>query len=261
LGLENSRRALVSALRDPDNTALFLDFDGTLVEIAATPEGATAPSSLPAVLARVTDALGGALALVSGRRIDDIDARLAPFRSPAAGVHGAEMRFDAEDGINSATERLDPRVREDVTRLTQGDPRLLVEDKGRAVAVHFRRAEHLGPELERKLEDYVRASDQQLKVQTGRKVVEILGRGVSKGEAVRRLMRRKPFAGRRPIMIGDDRTDLSAFEACAALGGGGLRVAGEFFPTQEADFASPGDVRHWLGELDGLFFTSPEARR
>jgi trehalose 6-phosphate phosphatase len=247
--METTRRALEAALRDPRGVALFLDFDGTLVEIAATPDAAAPPVTLPDVLARAAAALSGALALVSGRRIADLDARLAPFRCAAAGVHGAEIRFDPAQDIDAETGRLDPRVRDEVIRLTQDDPRLLVEDKGRAIAVHYRLAEHLGPELERRLEHYVRASDRELKLQAGRKVVEILGDTASKGDAVRQFMCRAPFAGRTPVMIGDDRTDLSAFEACADFGGGGLRVAGEFFPAEEAEFGSPAAVRAWLEKL------------
>lgn len=246
-----TRRALDAALRNPRGIALFLDFDGTLVEIAATPDAASAPAALAGVLAQVAAALSGAVALISGRRVADLDARLAPFRCAAAGVHGAELRLDPAQEIHAGAERLDPRVREDVARLLHDDPRLLVEDKGRAIAVHYRQAEHLGPELERRLEHYIRASDRELKLQPGRKVVEILGDATSKGDAVRGFMRRAPFTGRLPIMIGDDRTDLSAFEACAALGGGGLSVAGEFFPAAEAAFGSPLAVRAWLAELAG----------
>ncbi|MCW2274455.1 trehalose 6-phosphate phosphatase [Rhodoblastus acidophilus] len=251
-----ARRLLDAALQNPDGAALFLDFDGTLVEIAATPDGAAAPAALARVLERASAALSGALALVSGRRIADLDARLAPFRGAAAGVHGAEMRLDPAHPIK-AGEKLDARVRDEVAQLTGDDPRLLLEDKGHAIAVHYRLAEHFGPELERRLEHYVREVDG-LRVQPGRKVIEILGEAVTKGDAVRRFMREKPFVGRRPIMIGDDRTDVSAFDACAALGGVGLSVAGEFFHAAEADFASPEDVRRWLGEFSLI---SPEVRR
>jgi len=254
--METARRALDAALQNPDHAALFLDFDGTLVEIAATPEEAAAPAALARVLERASVALSGALALVSGRRIDDLDRRLAPFRAVAAGVHGAEMRFHPAEPAETGA-RLEARVRDDVARLTGSDPRLLIEDKGHAIAVHYRRAEHLGPELERRLGHYVRTADG-LRVQRGRKVFELLGDAVSKGEAVRRFMRRAPFAGRRPIMIGDDRTDLSAFDACAEFGGVGLRVAGEFFHAGEADFASPEQVRRWLGAFS---LTTPEVRR
>lgn len=254
--METARRWLDAALQNPAAVALFLDFDGTLVEIAATPDGAAAPEALARVLERASAALGGALALVSGRRIADLDARLAPFLGAAAGVHGGEMRLDPAHPIK-AGEKLDARVRDDVAELTGNDPRLLLEDKGHAIAVHYRLAEQVGPELERRLEHYVREVDG-LRVQPGRKVVEILGDAVTKGDAVRRFMREKPFVGRRPIMIGDDRSDVSAFDACAALGGVGLRVAGEFFHVDEANFASPEDVRHWLGAFS---LVSPELRR
>jgi len=254
--METARRFLDAALENPEGVALFLDFDGTLVEIAATPDGAAAPEALARVLAGASAALSGALALVSGRRIDDLDARLAPFRGAAAGVHGAEMRLDPAHPIK-VLEKLDRRVRDELAQLTGDDPRLLLEDKGHAIALHYRLADHLGPELERRLEHYVREADG-LRVQPGRKVFEIIGEAVTKGDAVRRFMLAKPFEGRRPFMIGDDRSDLSAFDACAALGGAGLRVAGEFFHAAEADFASPVEVRRWLAALS---LVAPETRR
>ncbi|PPQ39704.1 trehalose 6-phosphatase [Rhodoblastus acidophilus] len=257
--MEDARRVWNAALREPEAIALFLDFDGTLVEIAETPEAAKSPPALPSLLARLSRGLSGALALVSGRPIADLDRRLAPFRCAAAGVHGAEFRLDAGSAIAMRAAPLDARVRGDVAKLAGDDPRLLVEDKGGAIAVHYRLAEHLGPELERRLEDYIRASDGDLMVQPGRKVFEVLGGAVSKGDAVRRFMSQPPFAGRRPLMIGDDRTDVSAFEVCAALGGAGLRVAGEFFASDAADFASPAEVRQWLGAQAELFF-APEIR-
>lgn len=238
--------------RDGAKLALFLDFDGTLLEVAPTPGAAVAPEGLPDLLGELSAALGGALALVTGREIADLDLRLAPYRGAAAGVHGAEIRFDPERQAALRAEALDPAVLEDVRRLAVFEPRLLIEDKGASIAVHFRAAETAEPFLERKLRDYVAGSRGGLRLLRGRKVFEVLGGGFSKGEAVARFMAAQPFAGRTPVMIGDDLTDQPAMQACIALGGFGFAVAGDLFRADRADFAGPEAVRAWLRELAAL---------
>jgi trehalose 6-phosphate phosphatase len=228
--------------------ALFVDFDGTLVEIAATPDGVAAPPDLATLLSGLSDALDGALAIVSGRAVADIDERLKPFRGRAAGVHGAEIRVDPDGATLTHAEKLDPEVVEDLVCLTDFDSRILVEDKGASIAIHYRLAEDLAPYIESVLEIYT-AERGGLSLLRGRKVFEVMRRHVSKGDAVTCLMRTPAFAGRRPIMIGDDRTDLSAFAACVGHGGWGLSVAGGIFPDGGADFSGPEAVRFWLAEV------------
>jgi trehalose 6-phosphate phosphatase len=243
---------------DRTRYALFLDFDGTLVDIAPTPDAVFAPAALPGLLAALSAGLDGALALVSGREIADLDARLKPFRGRAVGVHGAQIRADPTCGARTAHADLDPAVLADVRRLAAFDPRILIEDKGASIAVHYRAAVQDEARILGALEDYVAAAAGRLALLRGRKVVEILGGYFSKGEAVSRLMRAPPFAGRRPLMIGDDRTDVAAFVACAAWGGWGFRVAGGVFPANEADFSGPAAVRDWLAELAARLPSAPE---
>lgn len=235
--------------REGADLALFLDFDGTLLDVAPTPDAAVAPGGLARLLAELSASLGGALALISGREIADLDFRLEPFRGRAAGVHGAEIRFDPERQASPQAAALDPAVLADVRRLAGFESGVLIEDKGASIAVHFRAVEAAKPRLERELADYVAASRGTLRLLRGIKVFEILNGGFSKGEAVARLMADPPFAGRRPVMIGDDRSDVPAMLACAARGGFGFTVAGEHFRADEADFAGPEAVRLWLGEL------------
>lgn len=220
--------------------------------MAPTPGAATAPGGLADLLAELADALGGALAVVTGREIADLDLRLAPFRGRAAGVHGAEIRFDPKAGAARQGAALGSGALADIRRLAAFEPRLLIEDKGASIAVHFRAAELAEPRLERELTDYIAAADGGLRLLRGRKVFEILNGGFSKGEALARFMAGPPFAGRKPVMIGDDHTDIPAMQTCAARGGFGFTVAGEFFCADQADFAGPDAVRAWLMELLAL---------
>lgn len=231
-----------------ENLALFLDFDGTLVDIAPTPAEVVAPPRLPGLLASLAAGLDGALAVVSGRAIADIDLRLRPFRGRAAGVHGAELRLDPDGGVQRAV-GLDPSVFGRLRDLIAGDPRLLIEDKRKSVAIHYRGAEEAEPGLGRALDAFVAEAADGLLLLRGRKVFEIMRAHVSKGEAVSRFLETAPFAGRRPVMIGDDRTDVAAIDACVARGGHGFRVASELFPAAEADFSGPEAVRAWLADL------------
>lgn len=238
--------------------ALFVDFDGTIVDIATTPDRVFAPPGLVNTLSVLSVLLDGALAVVSGRPIADLDLRLQPFRGRAAGIHGAEVRVDSDAAPIRQADDLDAQTLADVRRLTGLDSRIFIEDKGASVAVHYRLAEEFAPSIERKLTNYAAARG--LALMRGRKVYEILRQRVSKGGAVSHFMQMPAFAGRRPIMIGDDRTDLSAFEACATLGGLGLSVAGELFPIDESDFTGPAAVRLWLAEFAARLLTLQEIR-
>lgn len=253
-------RGLLDALsRGKEAYALFIDFDGTLVDIATTPDRVATPPGVASVLADLSILLGGALAILSGRAIADLDERLKPFRGRAAGVHGAEIRFDPNAATISHSDKLDPEVLADVHRLTDFDPHILVEDKGASIAVHYRLKDELEPFVESALEIYA-AERGGLSLLRGRKVIEVLRRHVCKGDAVSCFMRTPAFEGRRPIMIGDDRTDVSAFAACVAHGGWGLSVAGELFCAAGADFAGPMAVRRWLADFAARLSSQREAR-
>jgi trehalose 6-phosphate phosphatase len=224
--------------------ALFLDFDGTLVELAARPDRVVVDEQLPGTLDLLAERLGGAVALITGRWLADVDGLLAPVALPGAGLHGAELR-DA-DGA-SVRVRAVGGIAELATALREhfaGDPRLIVEDKGAAVALHFRQAPERGDECRRVLR--ARAAEWPgLEVVTGKMVIEARALGTDKGAALRRLCTEPPFAGRVPVFVGDDVTDEDGFAAAAASGGFGVKVGDG--PTRgRYRCADVADVRAWL---------------
>ncbi len=229
--------------------AVFLDIDGTLIDIAPTPQSVVVPAILVPLLGRLSEALDGALAIITGRQVADVDRFLTPLRLPIAGVHGAEMRADLDGEISPRTEGLDPSLIAAVQKLGEIDPGIIIEPKGVSIAVHYRLAGAHGAVLEKELRDLVGAGPNSAEICVGRKVVEILPKYVSKGGALKSFMSQAGFDGRRPIMIGDDVTDRSAFEAAELFGGHGLRVAGEYFQREDADFDSPGHVLEWLAQF------------
>ncbi len=233
-------------LGDLRNLALFLDLDGTLIDIAATPSAVLAPPGLAGLLQSLSLGLHGAVAILSGRTIAAIDGLLTPLKFRAAGAHGSEIREDEAGAIRDVAPPLTPAFIEKVRGLADIDPGVWVETKGAALAVHYRLAEHCGPEVERQLRAMLPV---ELDLRPGRMVVELVDSNTSKGAALQSFMRRPPFDGRRPVMIGDDVGDLAAFEAAEALGGRGLRVGGEFFDPMAAEFTGTTEVRRWLGEL------------
>ncbi|TBW40373.1 trehalose-phosphatase [Siculibacillus lacustris] len=231
--------------------ALFLDFDGTLVEIAETPDGTAVPATLVALLGRLQVAFDGAVAIVTGRTVADIDGFLAPLKMVVAGVHGGALRLGADDAVTRLAEPIADNVFERVTRVVRAVPGVLVEHKGTSIAVHWRAvptaSAYLEAELRHALAEVQAEAD--LILTRGRRVFEIVPRRVSKGAAIAAIAELPAFHGRRPIMIGDDVSDESAFEAAEHLGGIALRVAGEHFTDEIADFRGPAQVRAWLAAL------------
>ncbi len=226
--------------------------DGTLIDIAPTPQGVVAPGTLAPLLGRLFDVLGGAVAIISGRPASDVDRLLSPLRLPVAGVHGAEIRFNNGGEIRPTADALDPLMIADVLKLGEIDPGVIIEAKGASIAVHYRLADAHGVAIEQEMRGILCARPGHVELLMGRKVVEILPKHVSKGRALKAFMGLAPFEGRRPIMIGDDSTDQSAFESAEQIGGLGLRVAGEYFRSDDADFDSPTHVREWLSRfVDG----------
>ena len=231
------------------DVALFLDFDGTLVEIATRP-GEVAPSKgLVALLEGLERGLGGALAIVTGRSIADLDRFLAPSTFVAAGLHGAEYRTSRAEIARPVATPIDSVLVAAVCRLEAMFPGVRVEAKGATVSVHWREAPGVERPLAAELDRILRDGPSHLEVSRGRKVFEICPRHVSKGAAIEVLTGLAAFRGRRPIMIGDDVSDETAFAAAERLGGIGFRVRGETFGPEVADFASPRQVREWLSVL------------
>jgi trehalose 6-phosphate phosphatase len=221
------RQAMADPLRPPspgllDGAALFLDFDGTLVELAESPDAIRVPEGLRPLLQRLSERLDGRVALVSGRAIEDLDRHLGPSGIAVSGSHGLELRFaDGSEVAPAVPAGLDAAQAE-LAAFVAADPRLLVEEKPASVALHFRRAPERAGEAEALAA--VLAERSGLAVQPGKMVVELRPHGADKGDALRRLMREPPFAGARPLFMGDDLTDEHAFRAAAELGGGGILV-------------------------------------
>ncbi len=226
---------------DFDRTsALFLDLDGTLIEIAATPDEVVVPPGLPALLSALHALLGGAVAIVTGRSLAMTDSLLKPFAAAAAGEHGVSLRLD--DGTREDFQvdaAMPTRWRRSLAAAAERWPGLLVEAKPHGAAIHYR----LVPDREEDVWRLVRAlvpdDHPTFRLIPARKAVEIGPRTTSKGRAVERLMAHAPFRGRRPIFVGDDFTDEAGMEAARRFGGQGLRVA-EVFGGQ------PAAVRAWL---------------
>lgn len=227
--------------------ALFLDVDGTLLELAEHPGAARAEAGLVAALDRLQRSMHGAVALVSGRSVADLDRLFAPLRLAAAGQHGAERR-----GASGARVLAPPadsalaQARAALAALAARHPQLLVEDKGAALAVHFRGAPHLEPAVERALGDLAAASAGEFALQRGKMVRELVPRGSDKGGAIAAFLREPPFAGRVAVFIGDDLSDEHGFALVNRIGGHSVKV-GAGASAARWRLASSAEVRGWLG--------------
>jgi trehalose 6-phosphate phosphatase len=204
--------------------ALFIDFDGTLVEIAATPDQVQVMAGLPELLQRVATRLGGALAVISGRPLADLGRLLPGYYGAAAGIHGLERR-NASGVVHrlSADPSLDlvwSLVRQ-FAAVTQG---VLIEDKGLAIAIHYRGRPELADACRRLAEQAILLSKDRLTMLTGKMVVELRPRTADKGRAVRAFLAEPEFRDRRPVFVGDDRTDEDGFAVVNELGGTSILV-------------------------------------
>ena len=229
--------------------ALFLDFDGTLVELADSPDAIQVSPALRPLLERLSRRLGGRLAIVSGRAIHDLDSHLGRCGIAVSGSHGLELRFADGAGLPLATPGGLAPARAELLALSDADPRLLVEEKPASVALHFRRAPERAAEAEALVAAL--AARTGLAVQPGKMVLELRPPGADKGDALRRLMREPPFAGARPLFVGDDLTDEHAFEAAAELGGDGILVGPERPTAGVWRLADVAQVAAWLEEAAG----------
>jgi trehalose 6-phosphate phosphatase len=232
---------------NPATIAVLLDIDGTLIEIAPTPHEVRVPASLKHVLGTLRDRMGGALALVSGRPLADIDRLFEPLQVAAVGGHGAENRLTADGEIDrSRVKLLDPDLRRRLLAIASATPGVLAEDKGYSIALHYR----LAPDQEQRIRAEIGAlcaelPHLRLEVLPGKSLFEIKPPSFNKGVAVRQLMKHPPFRGRRPIFFGDDVTDESVFKVMPEFDGLAFSV-GRRFPGTNGYFATPREVRHWL---------------
>lgn len=227
------------------NAALFLDFDGTLVAIAATPDAITVPPDLPDRLTRLAQAFNGALATVTGRPIEQIDTFLHPYRGLAAGVHGQQMRLDPDGPVQV---RPDPPGLADLCAQIEAfaaqHSGVQVERKPGAVGLHYRGAPEAEAACSAAMERAM-AGLPGLTLLRGKMVLEARASDAHKGAAVERLMALPVCAGRAPVFVGDDRTDEDGFAACQRLGGFAVKIGPE---DSGADYrlADEAAVQAWL---------------
>lgn len=230
------------------NSALFLDIDGTLLDMARTPESVVVPVELRLTLLRLHDALEGALAFVSGRSLAAIDQLFMPLRTAAVGCHGAEMR-GADGALQLLSDPVPDPVRAIFRELTESHPGTLLEDKTYALSLHYRLAPEAKASLEAAMEKHAPLfAGENVAIQHGKSVIDARMRGIDKGAGVRALMRQQPFRDRAPVFGGDDTTDMDVFHILPELGGHGFSV-GRSFKGVDYEFSSPRAVRQWLNRL------------
>ncbi|MFL6843449.1 MAG: trehalose-phosphatase [Allosphingosinicella sp.] len=225
-------------------TALFLDFDGTLVELAEVPDAIDVPSGLRPLLGRLAGRFEGRLAIVSGRALDDLQGHLGGSGVVLAGSHGAELLYPDGRQVPVAVPSGLAAAREAIRGFANRTEGLLVEDKPAGAALHYR----LAPEREDEAIAFVEelAGRSGFAVQRGKMVVELRPAGADKGAALRRLMAEPPFAGGRPVFVGDDLTDEEAFRAAAELGGEGVLVGPPRATAARARLEDVAAVTRWL---------------
>jgi trehalose 6-phosphate phosphatase len=233
-----------------DQCAILLDIDGTLLDLAPTPREVWVPPGLANTLNRLLVRTSGALALVSGRSLNDIDLIFAPDQFPAVGGHGAEMRISQEsEAVATHAPPMDRELKRRLAAIAKLSPGILLEDKGYSLALHYRLAPHAEKAIYAAV-SLIRADlpNAPIEVLPGKCVCEIKHSGFTKATGVLELMTHEPFKGRRPIFIGDDVTDEAVFGIMPDLDGLAFSVGRR--ATGVADhFDEPRDVREWLAHL------------
>lgn len=239
-----------AATHENGGWAVFVDVDGTILEIAETPQDVYVPESLKILLNTLCLRLDGALALVSGRSIADLDRLLTPFRFCVAGVHGFERREPAGCVVRA---QVDPSMlndaRVELSGLAAAFPGLLLEDKQFALAMHFRRVPHLRMFVRSHMSRVVAELSPQFVMQPGKCVFEIRPAAWSKATAIERFMDQPPFRGRVPLFVGDDLTDEDAFALVNGRGGISVRVGPAQFTFARYVLADVREAVAWLRSI------------
>jgi trehalose 6-phosphate phosphatase len=231
-------------------TAILLDIDGTLLELKPTPREVFVPEGLSATLHGLIEKTSGAMALVSGRSLNDIDLIFAPDLFPAVGGHGAEMRLGTSDeAVAVHAPPLDKELKRRLATIAKLSPGILLEDKGYSLALHYRLAPHAEQAIYEAV-SLIRADlpNAPIEVLPGKCVCEIKHSGFTKASGVRELMMHEPFKGRRPLFIGDDVTDETVFAIMPDFNGLAFSV-GRHAQGVAGQFDSPNDVRNFLAQL------------
>ncbi|MDE1173059.1 MAG: trehalose-phosphatase [Parvibaculaceae bacterium] len=233
------------------NWALFLDFDGTLVDLAPKPDLVEVPAGLTGLLQKLSTQLDGALAIVTGRELCDVDGFLR-LMLPGAGIHGAELRrkmgdativMDDSRGLADVIAELEP--------LIAGDPRLILQLKSAAFTLHYR----LAPERETEMRDLAARAvkgHENLELMFGKMMVEVKPKGADKGTGMERLMQAPPFSTRVPVFIGDDITDEDGFKFVKNHAGLAIKV-GDGTSSADHRLSSPAAVFEWLMDMSAYF--------
>ena len=233
-----------------DQSAILLDIDGTLLDLAPTPREVWVPPGLAKTLNRLLEKTSGALALVSGRSLNDIDLIFAPEQFPAVGGHGAEMRISVDnESVATHAPPMDKELKRRLAAIARLSPGILLEDKGYSLALHYRLAPHAEKAIYEAIA-LIRADlpNAPIELMPGKCVCEIKHSGFNKATGVLELMAHEPFRGRRPIFIGDDVTDESVFALMPDLGGLAFSVGRRAIGVAD-HFDEPRDVRQWLARL------------
>jgi trehalose 6-phosphate phosphatase len=242
-----SPRSLIAPL---GQMAILLDIDGTLLDLAATPREVWVPPDLAINLNRLMERTHGALALVSGRSLNDIDLIFAPEQFPAVGGHGAEMRLSTDsEAVATHAPPMDQELKRRLAAVAKLSPGILLEDKGYSLALHYRLAPHAEKAIYEAV-SLIRADlpNAPIEVLPGKCVCEIKHSGFTKASGVRELMTHAPFKGRQPLFIGDDVTDESVFAIMPDYDGFAFSV-GRRAQGVAGHFDAPSDVREFLGSL------------
>lgn len=230
------------------NLAFFFDLDGTLAEIKPHPDQVYIPAAVRTLLQKMSVMSNGALALISGRSMSELDRLATPFHFPLAGVHGAERR-DINDKTHVVTlpEPVVKALQQQLSEALLPFPGTEIEAKGMAFALHYRHAPEAADAI-LELAKSMTLRYPELALQPGKCVVELKPLGIDKGAAIRAFMQEAPFAGRTPIFIGDDLTDEAGFKQVNALGGLTIKV-GAGVTSAHYRLANVRMVYHWLGKL------------
>ena len=234
---------------EPSRLALFLDVDGTLLDIEDHPAGVRAEPSLVALLTRLSERLGGALSLISGRPVADLDRIFGGSRFAAAGGHGAELRLHPDESVRTTDWSLPAAILERIRVFARSDPGLLLEEKRGGVSLHYRRAPHLEEECTEFVHELLPELEQDFRLIAGKMVFEFAPIEHHKGAAITEMMQHAPFAGRLAVFVGDDVTDEDGFRAVNALGGITIRVGGSRDSDAKYSLSDVAAVRRWLESI------------
>lgn len=235
-----------------DDWALFLDVDGCLLDFADTPAAVTVPDTLVSTLQRLSLRLHGALALVSGRSLATLDRLFAPHRFPAAGLHGLERRSAFAQSKAPQTPSALAAIRDEAHQIAAAWPGTLIEDKGSALALHWRAAPRAADAL-RAFAEVALPRLPGYRLQHGNHVIELRPASGDKGTAILALLDEPPFLGRIAVFAGDDITDESGFAVVNARGGMSVLVGDREPSAAHYVLRDPATVRRWLNARENPF--------